>query len=92
MYNIGNFFSTVVPVASMLKRREIDVEIEYYSANKGKATKRIRGFGKQISLPNGFMIPSCKSKIQRTKSTPGVLDSSDVQGMSFKLYYYHMID
>ncbi|CAG2253208.1 CERK [Mytilus edulis] len=76
---MGPLRYNVVPVASMLKRREIDVEIEYYSANKGKATKRIRGIGKQISLPNGFMTSSCKSKIQRTYSTPGVLDSSDVQ-------------
>ncbi|XP_076092305.1 ceramide kinase-like isoform X1 [Mytilus galloprovincialis] len=76
---MGPLRYNVVPVASMFKRREIDVEIEYYSANKEKATKRIKGLGKQISLPNGFMIPSSKSKIQRTKSTPGVLDSSDVQ-------------
>ncbi|CAG2233626.1 unnamed protein product [Mytilus edulis] len=63
-------YNHICPCGVDVQEKEIDVEIEYYSANKEKATKRIKGLGKQIYLPNGFMIPSCKSKIQRTKSTP----------------------
>lgn len=65
----------VVPLGSLLRRREYNVEIEYFHKSKNIPPKRSRLFGKQISLPNGFLSSSIKkkAKVQRTWSTSEVI-------------------
>lgn len=58
----------VIPLANMFKRREFDVEVEYYQS-KDSPPKRGRLYGRQISLPNGFIESSALSRKQRAKST-----------------------
>lgn len=53
----------------MFKRREFDVEVEYFSGKKDEGIKRGRLYGRQISLPNGFIDSNSLSRKHRTKST-----------------------
>ena len=53
----------------MLKRREIEVEVEYFPFKKEESPKRARLCGYHISLPNGFLDTSILSQIHRAKST-----------------------
>ncbi|VDI03332.1 ceramide kinase [Mytilus galloprovincialis] len=57
----------------MLKRREFDVEVEYYPLTQKETPKTARLYGRQMSLPNGFLSHSKLQRKQRTKS------SSDLQ-------------
>ncbi|CAG2193934.1 CERK [Mytilus edulis] len=63
----------IIPLGSMLKRREFDVEVEYYPLTQKETPKTARLYGRQMSLPNGFLSHSNLQRKQRTKS------SSDLQ-------------
>ncbi|XP_071172125.1 ceramide kinase-like [Mytilus edulis] len=63
----------IIPLGSMLKRREFDVEVEYYPLTQNEKPKQARLYGRQVSLPNGSVSQSKLQRKQRTKS------SSDLQ-------------
>ncbi|XP_076092323.1 ceramide kinase-like [Mytilus galloprovincialis] len=64
----------IIPLGSMLKRREFNVEVEYNPLTQNEKPKTARLYGRQISLPNGFL--SQRSKLQRKQRTKS---SSDLQ-------------
>ena len=66
----------------MLKRREFDVEVEYHSSKNNITPRNARMFGRQISLPNGFLSHPTLSRKQRTKSTSDLLkDDTESEGI-----------
>ena len=67
---------SVIPLICMLKRRAFDVEVEYHPYSTERESKRKGLFGRQISLPNGFLTSSNLSRSQRTKSTSDLLKES----------------
>ena len=96
VYSNRTFYIAVIPLGCMLKRREFDVEVEYHSSKPNMAPRSARMFGRQISLPNGFLSHPLSPRQQRTKSTSDLLkDDTESEGIiiifsmpwcSFKIY------
>lgn len=82
------FLILVVPVSSMLKRREFDVEVEYYPSNKDEAPRRSRIVGRQISLPNSFVSAASLSTSGRTKSTSDLTKNGSAMKGNFNFDFY----
>ncbi|XP_052090540.1 ceramide kinase-like [Mytilus californianus] len=68
----------IIPLGSMLKRREFDVEVEYYPLTQNEKPKTARLYGRQISLPNGFLSQPKFQRKQRTKSSSDLMKETSV--------------
>ncbi|OWF48848.1 ceramide kinase-like [Mizuhopecten yessoensis] len=72
---MGSNRYNIVPIASLLRRRTVDVEIEYLPAKSSASTSSpsSRDFKRQISLPVGNYKVSMAPRLRRQSSVPDIL-------------------
>ncbi|XP_069127663.1 ceramide kinase-like [Argopecten irradians] len=70
---MGSNRYNIIPLASLLKRRTVDVEIEYLPSKSSESSGRSRAFRRQISLPEVNNKVKTTPRLRRQSSVPDIL-------------------
>ncbi|XP_060065285.1 ceramide kinase-like [Ylistrum balloti] len=75
---MGSNRYNIVPIASVLRRRTVDVEVEYLPAktSKSELCTKAQTFRRQISLPAGGSKVSAMPRMRRQSSVPDILSNN----------------